>query len=319
MQIISEAQVREHLDPATAYAAVEQAFVALAQGQARGFPVVREPLGESGAVFGVKSGASPSRGWLGLKVGGYWPANAAVGRENHQSTVLLLDARSGSPRAVVAGNHLTAVRTAAASAVSVAALARPDAHTLGIVGAGAQAMHQLRAVLRVRPIRRVLVWNRQLARAVAFRAAAAQETTLGVELTDSPREVAAAADVILTLTASERPLLRGEWIRPGTHVAAMGADTRGKRELDADLLLSARVYVDDPAQACTIGECQHLDPHARERIIAGSLGQVLGGQVPGREDDEAVTVFDGTGVAMQDLACAAYVLRAVQARGEKDA
>lgn len=314
MRVISEAQVREHLDVDAAYSAVEDAFVALARGQARGFPVVREPLPEASAVFGVKSGACLPRGWLGLKAGGYWSANAAVGRENHQSTVLLFDADSGLPCALVAGNYLTAVRTAAASAVSAAVLARPDAGTLGIIGTGTQAMYQLRALARLRPIRRVLVWNRRVARAVAFRAAAAQETGLVVELADTPRAVADAADIVLTLTASERPLLRREWIRPGTHVAAMGADARGKRELDGDLLLSSRVYVDDPVQAGTIGECQHLDPSARGSAIVGTLGQAICGDVPGRNDADAVTVFDGTGVVMQDLACAAHVLEAVKAR-----
>lgn len=314
MLVISESQVRAHLDADAAFAAVEAAFVALARDQARGFPVVRESLPGAPAVFGIKSGVCPSRGWLGLKTGGYWSANAAVGRENHQSTVLLLDNDSGLPRALVAGNHLTAVRTAAASAVSVAMLARADACTLGLVGTGTQAMHQLRAVARLRPIRRVLVWNRRLARAIAFRAAAAQETGLTVELADSPRAVAEASDIVLTLTASTQPLLEREWIRPGTHIAAMGADTRGKCELDADVLLSARVYVDDRHQAGAIGECQRLDPAVRDGVIAGTLGQVICGDLPGRVDDEQVTVFDGTGVAMQDLACAAHVVDAVEGR-----
>lgn len=315
MLVVSESQVRAHLNPEAAFAAVKAAFVALTKDQACGFPVVREVLPAASATFGIKSGFCPTRGWLGLKTGGYWSANAAVGRENHQSTVLLLDTDSGLPRAVVAGNHLTAVRTAAASAVSVSMLARTDACTLGLVGTGTQAMHQLRAVARLRPIRRVLVWNRRLARAIAFRAAAAQETGLAVELAESPRAVAEASDIVLTLTASTQPLLRREWIRPGTHIAAMGADTRGKRELDADVLLSAQIYTDDRRQACDIGECQYLEAGEREGLIAGTLGQVICGNVPGRVDDIQVTVFDGTGVAMQDLACAAHVVEVLEQGG----
>ncbi len=158
MLIVPEALIADLVSPADAFAAVEACFAAMSRGDAYNFPVVREALGE-GRQYGFKSGLDRAGGQLGVKAGGYFPGNAAKGMINHQSSVFLFDPETGRPQAMVGGNLLTALRTAAASAISIDRLARPEARVLGIVGAGHQAGFQLRAAARVRQFDRVIAWN----------------------------------------------------------------------------------------------------------------------------------------------------------------
>jgi ornithine cyclodeaminase len=293
---------------------VEAVFAAMARGDAWNFPVVRETLGHAGAVYGFKSGFDRAGQVLGLKSGGYWPGNADKGLTNHQSTVVLFDPDSGRPHALVGGNHLTALRTAAASAVSIKHLARPDAHVLGIIGAGHQAPFQLRAAAAQRSFSRVLGWNidpPMLDRV----AAAAAEVGLPFEAVDRDT-LGARADVILTITSCFEPLLMCAQVRPGTHIACMGTDTVGKQELDPALVSAAHVFTDEVAQATLLGECQHavkaglLTPEA-----ITPLGAVITGARPGRVDADEITLFDGTGVGLQDLAVADVAVRLARERG----
>jgi ornithine cyclodeaminase len=159
MHIVPEALIARLVSPQDAFSAMEACFAAMARGEARNFPVVREALG-GGRQYGFKSGLDAAGGQLGVKAGGYFPGNAARGITNHQSTVYLFDPETGRPTAMVGGNLLTALRTAAASALSIDRLARRDARVLGILGAGHQAQFQLRAAARVRAFGRVVAWNR---------------------------------------------------------------------------------------------------------------------------------------------------------------
>ena len=303
MLIVSEDACRRLVGDAEAYAAVEAVFAAMARGEARNFPVVREALGHADALYGFKSGFDRAGGALGLKSGGYWPGNADRGLTNHQSTVVLFDPDTGRPKALVAGNHLTAVRTAAASAVSIRWLARRDAKVLGMVGAGHQSTFQMRAALRQRAFEEVVGWNPH-PEMLGRLASVAEEEGLPFRAV-TLEELGAAADVIVTITSSFGPLLMRAHVRPGTHVACMGTDTKGKQELDPALVAEARVYTDEVAQAVSIGECQHA-------VAAGLIGEaditpigaVVCGDRPGRTDDRQVTLFDGTGVGLQDLAVA---------------
>ncbi len=155
MLIIPEALIAELVTPADAFTAIEACFAAMARGDATNFPVVREALGE-GRHYGFKSGLDRAGGQLGVKAGGYFPGNAARGLTNHQSSVFLFDPQTGRPVAMVGGNLLTALRTAAAAAISIDRLARADARVLGMLGAGHQAVFQLRAAARARQFERVV-------------------------------------------------------------------------------------------------------------------------------------------------------------------
>jgi alanine dehydrogenase len=313
MYVLPEASIAELVDEQSAYDAVEATFAAMARGDAYNFPVVREGLGE-GRQYGFKSGLDRVGDLLGVKSGGYFPGNSGRGIPNHQSTVFLFDPDSGRPTAMVGGNLLTALRTAAASAISVARLARPDASVLGIVGAGHQSAFQMRAALKVRPFARVVGWNlhpemlSRLANTAAELGVPFEAVTLD--------ELGAQADVIITITSSFDPILMDAQVRPGTHLACMGTDTIGKQEVDAALLGRATVFTDEVAQSVTIGEAQHAIAQGlirREAIV--QIGDVINGAHPGRTSPEQVTLFDGTGVGLQDLAVAARAVDMARARG----
>ncbi|HET7315651.1 iminosuccinate reductase BhcD [Salinisphaera sp.] len=307
MKFIDEDTARSIIGDTEAFAAVESVFAGMARGEARNFPVVREAIGHADALYGFKSGIDKSTMTLGVKAGGYWPHNAEHGLTNHQSTVALFDPDTGQPTAMVSGNHLTAMRTAAACAVSIRHLARADAKTLGIVGAGHQAAFQLRAAAAQRDFQRVVAWNRSADKLEGL-AEVAAELGLGFERVTRD-QLGAQADAIVTITACHEALLEASQIRPGTHLACMGTDTAGKQEIDHRILDGARVFTDEPIQAAEIGECQHA-------VNAGTLsiddiipiGRVINGDSPGRTSDRDITVFDGTGVGLQDLAVARRVV-----------
>jgi len=315
MLVISEAQARELVSVEDAIAAVENALAAMARQQARNYPVVREVVGYRDAVFGVKTGCDTALPLLGLKAGGYWPHNQAAGLTNHQSATLLFDPDSGRASALVSANYLTGVRTGAASAIATKYLARPESRTLGIVGAGAQALHQVRATLAVRPIRRVVAWSRSPGRLDALRLGV-EQLGLAFDVAASCREVAEQADVLVTVTPSQQPLVEAAWVRPGTHISAMGADTRGKQELDPALVAGAAIFVDEAAQAVSIGECQHAVRAGllSEAGFRASLGEVIAGLREGRRSAGEITLFDGTGVALQDLVVADLAVRLARER-----
>lgn len=315
--IVSEAVCEAVIDRASSFTAVENVFAAMARGDAYNFPVIREAIGHADALYGFKSGFDKAGMALGVKSGGYWPGNMAKGLTNHQSTILLFDPDTGKLQALVGGNYLTAVRTAASSAVSIAHLARKDSKVLGMVGAGHQSTFQLRAALEQRNFEKVVAWNLHPDGLDKLQAIT-EEAGLAFEAVDR-KQLGAQADVIITITSAFEPLLMKNWIKPGTHIACMGTDTKGKQEVDAGLIAAATVFTDEVAQSVTIGEAQHA-------IAAGSLaaeaitpvGDVINGKHAGRSSDEEITLFDGTGVGLQDLAVAAVAVKLAQEKGQAD-
>lgn len=312
--IIPEDVCAQVVTPEAAFAAVEGVFAAMARGDARNFPVVREALGHADALYGFKSGFDKAGMALGVKSGGFWPGNMARGLTNHQSTIFLFDPDTGQLQALVGGNYLTAIRTAAASSVSIAHLARPDAKVLGMVGAGHQSTFQLRAAVKQRAFEKVLAWNPHPEMLPKLAAVAAE---LGLPFEAVEREaLGAEADVIITITSAFEPLIMRDWIKPGTHVACMGTDTKGKQEVDANLLAAAAVFTDEVAQSVTIGEAQHAI--GAGLISEGDItpiGALINGTRKGRTSADQITVFDGTGVGLQDLAVAHVAMQAAQERG----
>lgn len=305
--IVPEAEIAGLMTPEAAFDAVEAIFGAMARKDAYNFPVIREAIGHADALYGFKSGFDRAGGALGLKSGGYWPGNEAKGLTNHQSTVVLFDRDTGRPKAMVGGNLLTALRTAAASAVSIKHLARADSKVLGMIGAGHQSAFQIRAALSQRPFKKVIGWNyhpEMLSRLEAV----ATEAGLPFEAVDLDR-LGAEADVIISITSSFDAIVHDAQVTAGTHVACMGTDTKGKQEVEAALVARATVFTDEIAQSTTIGEAQHA---IASGLISESaiteIGAVINGTHPGRTSAEEVTLFDGTGVGLQDLAVAEAVV-----------
>lgn len=307
MLIVPERVIADLMTREAAFDAIEKVFAAMASGEASNFPVVREALGHEDALYGFKGGFDRAGLTLGLKAGGYWPNNLEKrGLINHQSTVFLFDPDTGMVRAMVGGNLLTALRTAAASSVSIRHLARQDARVLGMVGAGHQASFQLRAALEQRRFEKVIGWNYhpEMLPNIAKVAAEAGVPFEAVSL-EGMRE----ADVIISITSAYAPSLMADHVSPGTHLACMGTDTKGKQEVASALLARATVFTDEVAQSISIGEAQHA---IAEGVIAASdivqLGAVINGSHPGRSSAGQITLFDGTGVGLQDLAVAASVV-----------
>jgi ornithine cyclodeaminase len=315
MFIVPEREIAGLISAQASFDAVQDVFAAMASGQARNFPVVREALGHADALYGFKGGFDRSGLALGLKAGGYWPNNLSRhGLINHQSTVFLFDPDTGRVQAMVGGNLLTALRTAAASSVSIKHLARSDAKVLGMLGAGHQSHFQLRAAVTQRRFERVVAWNYHPEMLPALARTAAE---LGVAFEPvSLAELGAQADVIITITSAFSPSLMSAHVRPGTHLACMGTDTQGKQEVEAALLSRATVFADEVAQSVSIGEAQHA---VAAGLINASdivpIGAVINGTHPGRTSAAQITLFDGTGVGLQDLAVAAAAVRLAIERG----
>jgi len=310
MLVVPERMIAGLMGPDEAFEAVAGVFRQMAGGAARNFPVVREALG-GGRQYGFKSGIEDAA--LGVKAGGYFPGNAARGLINHQSTILLFDPETGVLMAAVGGNLLTALRTAAAAAVSIDTLARKDARVLGIVGAGHQAAFQLRAAARVRRFERVIAWNRTAERLAGLASVASE---LGLPFEAVPLERMVEADVIVTITSSPAFSLAAGHVSAGVHLACMGTDTKGKQEVEPALLAGARVFADEVAQSVTLGEAQHAVAQGLlDAAAITPLGDVLTGAAPGRQGDSQITLFDGTGVGLQDIAVAARVVALAEAQG----
>ena len=313
MLIVPENLIAGLVTPDDAFAAIEACFAAMAREEAYNFPVIREALGE-GRQYGFKSGLDRAGGVMGVKAGGYFPGNAARGMINHQSSVFLFDPETGRPTAMVGGNLLTALRTAAAAAISIDRLARKEAKVLGMIGAGHQAQFQLRAAAKVRQFEKVIAWNYHPDMLPKLGEVAAE---LGVPFEAVPLERMVEADVIVTITSSPAASLMSAHVGPGTHLACMGTDTKGKQEVEPALLARARLFTDEVAQSVSIGEAQHA--------VAGGLvraeditpiGAVIAGLAEGRQSDDQITLFDGTGVGLQDLAVASAAVRIAVEQGK---
>ena len=313
--VVGEEQCKALVGRKDAFDAVEAVFAAMARDDAYNFPVVREAIGYADALYGFKSGFDRAGKVLGVKSGGYWPGNGDKGLTNHQSTVFLFDPDTGQLAALVGGNYLTAVRTAASSSVSIAHLARKDAKVLGMVGAGHQSAFQLRAAVEQRDFTKVVAWNPH-PEMLPRLAAVAEEIGIAFEAVER-EQLCTEADVIITITSAFEPLLSAEWIKPGTHIATMGTDTKGKQEVDAALVAKASVFTDEVAQSISIGETQHAVGQGLikpEEITP--IGTVITGTHPGRQSADDITLFDGTGVGLQDLAVASVAARLAEASGD---
>ena len=315
MLIVTEDVCKKVIGRDDAFEAVESVFASMASGDAYNFPVIREAIGYADALYGFKSGFDRKGLSLGLKSGGYWPGNMEKGLTNHQSTIFLFDPDTGQLKALVGGNYLTAVRTAASSSVSIAHLARKDARVLGMVGAGHQAGFQMRAAAEQRNFEKVVAWNFHPDMLPAL-GKVAEEIGLPFEAVER-EQLGAEADVIISITSAHEALMMKDWVKPGTHLACMGTDTAGKQEIDPSLIASATLFTDEVAQSITIGETQHA-------IAAGlitesditPIGDVINKTHPGRVSDDEITLFDGTGVGLQDLAVASVAARLAEEKGE---
>lgn len=312
IRVLTAQEVEELLDPDGCREAMREAFLALARGELhQPLRSIVRPPGSNSFLGLMPSHRAGGRRLYALKTVVVAPDNPSRGLDPHQGTVTLYDGVSGETLAVLNATPITAIRTAACSAVATDALARRDARVLALVGAGHQAHAHLDALRRVRPFERVLVASRSPESAQAL-AAHGAEVAASVE--DAVRE----ADVVATLTNSSEPVMRREWLKPGAHVNAVGACLPHMRELDTATVADAAFFV-DRRESAENEAGDYLIPLREGAIsdghIRAELGEVLAGTAPGRTTDEELTIFESQGLAIEDLFAAEYVLRRARETG----
>jgi alanine dehydrogenase len=297
---------------------VEAAFAAHARGET--FPPAISHVEAEGGEFHIKSGGMRrgDRAYFALKAnGGFFQNRARHGLPAIQGVVYLADARNGCPLALMDSRGITVLRTGAATAVAAKHLARPDSTVATIAGSGFQGRVQLQALAAVLPLKKVFAWSRDRAKAGAFAQRMSGELGLEVIAADSLGAALAESDVLVTCTPSRRFLIEAGMVRPGTFIAAVGADSPDKQEIDPRLLATSVVICDLVEQCVEVGDLHHAVASGvmRREDVRGELGQVIIGTVAGRQTSEEVIVFDSTGTALQDVAAAAAVYEAALASG----
>lgn len=319
IRVLTAADVRSLLPMRECIEVMASAFRALAEGAATVPNRSSLSVGSSGesmllmpaAIRGVGANEEASDdAWFGAKVLSIVPDNALRNGDTHQGVIVLFRGSDGSIAAVVDAGAVTAIRTAAVSAVATRQLARPDATRLAILGSGVQARSHLDAMAAVRTLREVRIWSRTADRCAALVRAAQSELGLDARRASGARDAVEGADIVCTTTSAVTPVVESHWISAGTHVNAIGAHQPTERELDSETVRRARVFVDHlPAAMVEAGDI--LIPIAEKCIepahVLGDLAQLLESRVEGRITENDVTVFKSVGIAIEDIAAAAHV------------
>ncbi|MFP4026383.1 MAG: ornithine cyclodeaminase family protein [Candidatus Brocadiia bacterium] len=311
--LIDRGQVEEFLTMARAVEAVEEAFRAYGEGNAQlpPKPYLQFPKGDLRCMPAYL----PGLGLASVKNVNVHPENTEL--PTVMATITIFDPYTGFARAIMDGTYLTAVRTGAAGGIAARYLAREDSRIVSFAGAGRQARTQLAALVETMPqIEEVLIHDIDQDRARQFCQYCDEEHDLEAryaELNDTVRE----ADILTTVTPSREPFVSLEYLKPGTHVNAIGADAPGKQELELEVLEKAKIVLDSWKQASHGGEinCAVAEGLIREEDIHANIGEVVTGRKTGRECEDEITVFDSTGLAIQDCACAVQVYRELTAEG----
>lgn len=302
MLFISEEESSALISHEMAYIAIRNAFITSTHPESRIFKFVQGQASNPVNTFSIK--ASATEKLAGLKVGSFWTENEAKGLPRHNSLILLLDQSCGKAGVAIEAGLVNAYRTAAADAVATDLLARQNASVLTIFGTGHQAYYECAALARVRKIKQVIVVgrNKNHARQLVIKL---RESGLSASIEEAEKGCRC-ADIIVTATSSRTPLFDAEWVKPGTHISAMGADAQGKQELPGKLYAAARLYCDLAQQSRLIGEFQHVLEHTG--LI--EIGEVMNGTHSGRNSADEITIFDSSGVSLQDLFIGQAVLDA---------
>ena len=331
MTVLNGAVIEELLTIPMAVEAVEQAYLEKSKGDAALWPMVFHEFDPGHADLDIKSGNLDGLGFYGLKVVSWFGGNPDKGLPALYGTSLLFDLATGAPKALLNAGPITDFRTGAAGAIGAKYLARPDAETLLMAGTGALAPYLIATALYLLPqIKTVYVTNphHPAQSTAACKTIVPQvEKLLSVcggchaAIIAAPdlEEAVEQSDVILTATPAHEPFLKAEWVQPGTHISCVGADMTGKQEVESALFAIAKVFGDDTAQCLSVGECEI--PY-KTGVFSGELceiGSVISGAASGRTSASDITIFDSTGIALQDIATAATLLHAAQKAGKGQA
>jgi len=320
--VLNGEQVAQLLPMPECIKVMREALAALARGEAL-VPlrtVMRVPgvSGFLGLMPGYISPREGQDGALGLKAVSVFPGNASRGIDTHEGAVLLFEADTGRLSALLDGAAITAIRTAAVSGVATDVLARPDASELAILGAGVQARTHIEAIAAVRPLRRIRIWSRNPEHAAVLASELRRRFGFPIEAAPSAEAAVRDADLVVTVTASPEPVLKREWLKEGVHINAVGSSIPTSREIDTATMVAARLFVDRRESA--LAEAGDLLIAMREDALTGDhiqaeLGEVIIGKNPGRRSPGELTLFKSLGLAVEDVASAAYLVRRARETG----
>lgn len=306
MRMIDRDEVARRLTYEVCIPIVRQAMIAFSKGETRQHLRSIIPLA-GGRLFGIMPGAMGDTGPFGAKLISVYPENFEKGRQSHQGLVILFEPETGEPVCVVHAGEITAIRTAAASAVATDALARPDSQRLAILGYGEQAETHAGAMIKVRRISSIGVWGRHPGRAEAFCRRMTAELGVPFEYAAEVEGLVADADIICAVTAAREPILKGAWVRPGTHINLVGSGVAGPVEVDNDLVVRSR-FIADSREGVLRQGAEFLSAKAAGLIgddhIVAEIGEVLAGLADGRRSTTEITVYKSLGHVVQDLASA---------------
>lgn len=310
--VVDEAGVRALLPMRDCIPVVRDALMALSRGEVVLPLRSKVNLPDGTGLLGLMPAYLGAPQSFGLKVVTVMPGNHGTAFDSHQGVVMLFGVTHGEPLVIADGSAITAVRTAAASAVATDLLALPDAGDLAILGSGVQARSHLAAIREVRRLRRVRVWSRSQAHAERFAAEESGRMGMRIEAVRAAADAVRGADLICTTTAAREPVLHGSWLAPGAHVNAVGACFPASRELDAEAVRRARFFT-DCRESCLHEAGDFLIACSEGAITAahllGDVGEVALGRVPGRTAPTDITIFESLGVAVEDLAAAHFIHR----------
>jgi ornithine cyclodeaminase/alanine dehydrogenase-like protein (mu-crystallin family) len=314
MRFIDRDEIARRLTYENCIPIVREAMIAFSRGETKQLLRSIIPLGE-GRMFGIMPGAMGVGKVFGAKLLTVFPENVAKGRQSHGGLVLLFDPESGEPVCAAHAGEITAIRTAAASAVATDALARKGAAHLAILGSGEQAATHARAISKVRKLDSILIWGRSHERAHELAAKLQEELRIPSSAAATVKEAAGQADIICTVSGASDPILYGEWVRPGTHVNVVGSSYAGPAEIDNELVARSRFIVDSREGVLRQG-AEFLRAKAAGGVsddhIFAEIGEILAGKVTGRETKEQITVYKSLGHIVQDLATAWWLYSSSQ-------
>jgi ornithine cyclodeaminase len=303
------AQVEELLDYPGCIDAVRQAMIALSGGE-RPQPLRQIFTVSDNEMFGTMPGELAALSTFGAKLVSVFAHPERPGRSRHQGVVVAYDGRTGAVSCIADAEPVTKIRTGCASAVATDVLARPDAEVLAVFGTGLQAESHLHALPLVRRFREILLWGQSPERTRLVAEKIGRQTGQAITPVLNSQEAAAHADVICSVTSSAEPILRGEWVKPGTHINLVGSSYLGPVEVDTALVARARYFADYRpgvlAQAAELAVAREAGVIDDTHVI-GEIGDVLAGRIQGREDDSQITIYKSLGHVVQDLAAAAYL------------
>ena len=311
--VLNETEVEELLPMSECISAMEEVLVALARGEAhQPLRTITRPPGVKGVMAMMPSFRGGQSPLFGLKAICVFPGNAAIGKDAHQGGVMLFDGVTGELRALVNASAITAIRTAAVSALATRVLSKDDASNLAIIGAGVQARPHLRAIACVRKITRVRIAARRLESAEQFAKEMQPQFPFPIEPVETSEAAVRGADIIVTATTSREPVLKREWISLGAHINAIGTFSPTAREIDTATMVAASLFVDRRESA--FNEAGDYLIAAEEGAIGpehirAELGEVLTGAHPGRTSPGEITLFKSLGLGIEDLAAAAHAYR----------